>query len=460
MRTLKASAQGVKKIKEAREEKGWTIDDLRWLDEVKKYLPPEKNGRKEIPGEISIGTWKRFYYATKPIKLDSFRACCEALGLNWKEILEGDYSQKSTDTKEFKLSNASLTLYAFHLRSSINDRVVPGASDLWEKLAQFGDILKIEELQNIRQKLICYEDNQYYPEAEDLQETEPLNLLQNGKSQLRFSVSPELKGLLCPFRLHDSYGIDLTVSSKEAIGLEQLNTLNPQYLLLPSRVEASLRQTLFFWGELLEDEGDYRVLADACVAQLIPKPEHNFIDLIAEGSFLGNPIFEYESRHKSQAKRLHILVCFEREKIALEEINKLFGIMFYVFWLRHKILYVYEQSRLCAKDAKLLSAQIEEFWLNKNFPDFLELQNMDFEYADYIRHLRDYQTTIGVNEENYRVQREKIAGFPESDFNFLDDFLSLARDKFKKQIEVDLRYLEPGKERLQQLLAIVRASSS
>ena len=58
MRTLKASVEGLKKIREARENKGWAIDDLRWLDEVKKYLPPEKNGRKEIPGEISIGTWK------------------------------------------------------------------------------------------------------------------------------------------------------------------------------------------------------------------------------------------------------------------------------------------------------------------------------------------------------------------------------------------------------------------
>ncbi|NEP43200.1 MAG: hypothetical protein F6K35_29840, partial [Okeania sp. SIO2H7] len=324
----------------------------------------------------------------------------------------------------------------------------------------FGDILKIEELQNIRQKLMCYEDNQYYPKAEELQETEPLNLLQDGESQLRFSVSTELKGLLCPFRLYDTYGIDFTVSSKETVTLKRLKSLNPEYLLLPSRVEASLGQTLCFWGELLEDEGDYRGLADACVAQLIPESEHSFIDLIAEGNFLGNRIFEYESRHKSQGKRLHILVCFEREIIALKEIDKLFGIMFYVFWLRHKILYVYEQSRLCAKDAKLLSAQIEELGLNKNFPDFLELQNMEFQYAEYIRHLGDYQTTIGVNEENYRVQREKIVAFPESDFDFLDNFLSLVRDKFKKQIEVDLRYLEPGKERLQQLLAMVRASRS
>ena len=91
MKTLKASSEGLKKIKEAikqiQKEKGWALDNDNWLDEASKFLPMVKIGRQEVPDTVSIGTWKRFRsgHNIKPI---NFQAFCQVLGLNWEEIVD------------------------------------------------------------------------------------------------------------------------------------------------------------------------------------------------------------------------------------------------------------------------------------------------------------------------------------------------------------------------------------
>jgi hypothetical protein len=91
--TLKASKLGVARIKQARNEKGWSwnIDeDDTCLLEASKVLAPDKNW---LPGGpyfegVSEGTWKRFLAGTKPISAAAFKAYCTVLGLNWEEIVE------------------------------------------------------------------------------------------------------------------------------------------------------------------------------------------------------------------------------------------------------------------------------------------------------------------------------------------------------------------------------------
>lgn len=119
------------------------------------------------------------------------------------------------------LRSPSLTLYGFHLRNTINQGLEPtvaAAPRLWEELVDLGNALHIGELQTLRQELICYEGDRYFPEAEDILGAEYFTLLQNNEPSLHFQVPPpsgglELQGLLCPFRLHDTYAIDLTLFS-------------------------------------------------------------------------------------------------------------------------------------------------------------------------------------------------------------------------------------------------------
>ncbi|MBW4465096.1 MAG: NACHT domain-containing protein [Pegethrix bostrychoides GSE-TBD4-15B] len=103
MPTVKASEEGLEKIKQARErltqENGWAVDNEQWLDEASKYLPLAKAGKSMEPGTVSIGTWKRFL-GGQGVKATSFRAFCTVLGLNWEEVFEPSPQQKTQDLTE------------------------------------------------------------------------------------------------------------------------------------------------------------------------------------------------------------------------------------------------------------------------------------------------------------------------------------------------------------------------
>jgi len=86
MTTLKASTQGLKRIKQARREKGWNVDDPSWLEEASRVLGTDWEAVGYLAEGISEGTWKRFLAGKRPITAEAFRAYSEVLGLNWQEI--------------------------------------------------------------------------------------------------------------------------------------------------------------------------------------------------------------------------------------------------------------------------------------------------------------------------------------------------------------------------------------
>jgi WD40 repeat protein len=94
VRILKASPEGLDKIKKAREEKGWAIDDKRsrWLREASKILEPEKNWEEIEQFAVSIGTWKRFLKG-EAVKPQYFQAFCQVLGLSWEEVVHHSSTQ-------------------------------------------------------------------------------------------------------------------------------------------------------------------------------------------------------------------------------------------------------------------------------------------------------------------------------------------------------------------------------
>jgi len=90
--TLKASTQGMEKIRYAREQKGLAIEDEEWLYLASTVLDSEKDWKKMkcFANGVSLTTFRRFLYGTKVIKAAAFRAFCEVLELNWEEIIEHD----------------------------------------------------------------------------------------------------------------------------------------------------------------------------------------------------------------------------------------------------------------------------------------------------------------------------------------------------------------------------------
>ncbi len=374
------------------------------------------------------------------------------------------------------LRSPSLTLYVFHLRNSINQGLEPTVTEaplLWEQLVDLGNALHIQELQNLRQELICYEADRYFPEAEDIWGAEYFTLLKNEVPSLRFQVPAqagglELQGLLCPFRLHDTYAIDLTLCSKDTFTLPQLNYLNPQNLILQN-IKPSLGQTLLLFGQPLETQEDnYQALADACVAQLFPRKRS--INLVDTGRLLGNPIFEYESGLTNPANKLHILVWFKYQDMNPSHMDRVAEILLHLLWGRHKILYVYRQSRWCVTQAKKLYGSLEQY--RSNFSQIYETQNrrarliglhaklqqVELDYTNYLDDLAEHEKTIAINELNYKTYLEKLEKLPNTKLNFCQDFLQHVRNKLQKQIQVDRDYLAIGRDRLERLKATVQES--
>jgi HEAT repeat protein len=91
MATLKASKQGQQRILQARNDKGWIVDDPRWLVEASKILEPHRNWEVENPpfaSGVSEGTWKAFLYRQRGVETEVFKAYCKVLGFPWEEIRE------------------------------------------------------------------------------------------------------------------------------------------------------------------------------------------------------------------------------------------------------------------------------------------------------------------------------------------------------------------------------------
>lgn len=101
MPSLMASQQGLGRIKQARNEKGWTVEDDRWLREASKIVDPHTNWEAEsyaagriFAAGVSLATWKRFLYGQDPIDTNVFRAFCQVLELNWEEVVDRSPSPK------------------------------------------------------------------------------------------------------------------------------------------------------------------------------------------------------------------------------------------------------------------------------------------------------------------------------------------------------------------------------
>lgn len=62
MTTLKASEERLVKIQQARRERGWTIEDPRWLVEASQKLEPDRTWAEVGPyaNGVSLPTWRRF----------------------------------------------------------------------------------------------------------------------------------------------------------------------------------------------------------------------------------------------------------------------------------------------------------------------------------------------------------------------------------------------------------------
>ncbi|MFB2891608.1 CHAT domain-containing protein [Aerosakkonemataceae cyanobacterium BLCC-F50] len=356
-----------------------------------------------------------------------------------------------------KIRHPSLTLYAFHLHHDINQTVKADAPHLWEKFEQLAPLLQIPEIQALRHKLICYQNGQYDPNAEDKQLGGNLSLLRPDEDSyfpsVRQSDGLELRVMVDPYRINDTYAADLTLFYENDLTINQISRLNPQGCLLPGNIQASLGQTMIFFAEIVGDVENYQVLADQCIAQLLQG--ENLLKLIGKSRLFGSPIFEYDTPDANiePIQKCHILVWFGKEKI-LEKAQQVNWIN--LLCCRHKIIYIYHQSRYCYDQAHKYYKDLDDIrdQLGDKEAKSIEqlekwqadLTQMELRYMGYWRDIKDHQTAIAANVVNYRQLLNIIPAWQGDDRKFLDDFLAWSQTKYQQQIEFYLRFLEPGRE--------------
>ena len=100
MTTLKASKQGLTKIKQAREKKGWPIASSNWLEAASLVLGVNWEKTGYLAEGISEGTWSRFLAGKRPINASAFQAYCAVLALNWEEVVNGIQGQDWGDAPD------------------------------------------------------------------------------------------------------------------------------------------------------------------------------------------------------------------------------------------------------------------------------------------------------------------------------------------------------------------------
>ena len=88
MITFKASAIGRVQIKQARLERGWPVNDFRWIEAASGVLGIDWNSTGVLAAGVSEGTWKRFLAGKVAINANAFKAYCEVLGLSWQAVIE------------------------------------------------------------------------------------------------------------------------------------------------------------------------------------------------------------------------------------------------------------------------------------------------------------------------------------------------------------------------------------
>ncbi|MEQ8973982.1 MAG: hypothetical protein RIE73_26770 [Coleofasciculus sp. C1-SOL-03] len=371
------------------------------------------------------------------------------------------------------MKNLSLTLYAFHLRQTLTDapdRVADDAAKLWDNLTNLGHF---PGLNTLKSHLICYTNTEYTPQNEPGKHTHWLTHAQDiDLGAISTADGFKITANLQPFRLNDTYAIDLTLTPDSPhldITIPQLQHFFPQSLL-PHRIQASLGQTLWLYAEV-DTQTDCASLAEKCATALLANTPLN-PSLQHQDSLFGSLLFDYLATEPNQpdnpASQCHILISFNTSQSpTVELLGKAYDELLQLLCSYHKLRYIYHQSRQRYPEARHLYSQLEQ--QIQTLPNLTtnpqtrldtlktllnQIPQIALDYARCLRDLRAHHTAMETNLTNFDIKKRNLAQIGDIP-SFWDEFLKDSQ-RDKQQIQTDINYLSPGQELFGQMLETVR----
>lgn len=149
MPSLKASEQGKEIIKQARNARGWTIDDNRWLIEASQVLEPEIDWHSSdyieqqiFAAGVSLSTWRRFL-RSQPVSTEVFKAFCQVLGVAWEAVIEFS-PNKQPESIRFSEINLEFPSGPVPLGSSLYIERPPMEELAYQELCNPGGVIRIQ----------------------------------------------------------------------------------------------------------------------------------------------------------------------------------------------------------------------------------------------------------------------------------------------------------------------------
>lgn len=385
------------------------------------------------------------------------------------------------------MNNFTISLYAFHLQRTFNDaldEVSNDADKLWEYLVKLGEEqLQSSKLKDLKSKLICYEeDGTYAPQREQGRQSDCLtnsgSLINLGKVEVTQGLS--IKVEIQPFRLNDTYAIDLALSPEDPytfIDEKQVKYFKPSYLL-PSSEDASLGKTLWLYGKVdYKNDGECKQLAEEYAKALLKETSLKPV-LVNNGKLLGSLLFEYQVSYPKEpqnpAEKCRILISINNNQAQTVELAiNAYDWILNLFCCYHKIIYIYHQSRQIYPEARKfnnkLNNHISTFsTLINNFNTTLDNTALDkfnnllkeaspdvIKYTRYLRELKAHHTAITTNIANYHICLEQIGIIGEYPQFWNDFFIKICRH-WQQHIQIEIDYLSPGEDLFKQMVDTIR----
>jgi hypothetical protein len=263
------------------------------------------------------------------------------------------------------LVKPKLVLLVFHLCRELTQENLADAESIWSKLAGVGSLLNIPQLEQLPQLIAASQENQRDYNSFSLQE-KIVELLPNPVLNFAHPATdtlPPLQGGIYPIRMHDTYGVDLTIEYlSDLLVIDHLSQINPQGCLLPGYIQPSLGQTILLCDRRIAPIEDPETLAGNCVKAIsTSEAKSSLPKLIGKGTLLGGAIYQFADDLLDPTQRKNFLVWLltGAETLELETKGDYYHPLLNLLCSRHKIQFCYFQARQSYKQARKLYGEIE-----------------------------------------------------------------------------------------------------